>query len=282
MFHLDGKLNGIQVEANADTGASFNVISSALAKMLGLTPEPGTGGYILLPSGRRIFSAGKVDASFRFGDEKGDYDLSCIILEKASRDLVLGSKFLRLTKTFTKHKHRLKKVFAIAPRFSLNLLGDTQEGIPGYLNGMRCFAVPDSGSDIMAISGKYAKAHGLKVRRGRRHRNVVEFIDGSRQHTDGIVKDLSWQFRENEGPIRCDFHIINNLPVDAILSNGMVDEYNVFTRYGDTLSQSHSIDDQSGIYNIRLAKKCRTEIAKLEDSFIEDSKLTQITTERTS
>ena len=275
MFNVDGNLNGVYVEANADTGASFNVISKAFANVLDLAPEPGTKGYISLPSGKRIFSPGRVKGSFQFGSEEKKHELSCIILEKVSHALVLGSKFLRLTKTFKKHMNRLKRVFSSVSRFSFNLLGDEQEVIPGYLNGSSCYAVPDSGSDIMVVSGKYARAHGLKVHRRRRHRHRVEFIDGSRTLTDGIVKNLSWQFREGEEPIRCDFHVIDKLPVDAILSNAMIDEHNVFTEYDDLFVQVDLIEDQSGIYNIRLAEECREEIAQLEDTFVQDSKYSQ-------
>ncbi|KAK7417601.1 hypothetical protein QQX98_004422 [Neonectria punicea] len=270
-FSAEGILNGIQVKANADTGASFNVISEHLASSLGLTPEPGTRREIRLPSGKKIFSPGKVKGLFKFGNEETSHDLSCVILEKASYPLVLGSKFLRLTRTFTKYMHRLQKVFASGLGLSLNLIGDEHELISGRLNGSRCFAVPDSGSDIMVLSGAYAKAHGLKVRRAPRHRHTVEFIDGSRELTDGVIKDLSWQFREGEVAILCDFHVINNLPVDAILSNALVDERNVFSRYDDILIQIDSAEDQSGVYNIRLADKSREEITRLEESFEDDS-----------
>lgn len=100
-------------------------------------------------------------------------------------------------------------------------------------------------------------------------------------YTDGIVENIEWQFRSNEKPVRCNFHVIDNLPVDAILSGAMIDEYDIFTEYDDLIIQSDSLDDQFGIYNIRLAEKCRAEIIKLESSFLQDSKaLTFIMTMR--
>jgi hypothetical protein len=273
-FSADGSFNGIPVEANADTGASFNVISGDLAASMDLSPEPGTQGHIALPSGRRVFSPGRVTGTFRFGGEHKAYELSCVILEKASHALVLGSKFLRLTETFKKHMPRLRRAIApVSLRFpSLNLIGDKQEAIPGYLNGFQCLGVPDSGSDLMVVSGAYAKAHGLEVRRGRRHRHMVEFIDGSRELTDGLVRNLAWQFHDRAPPIQCDFHVIDNLPVDAILSNTIIDEYHVFSEYDNRLVRLESADHKSGVYNIRLAEKCRDEIAHLDDSFVQDSK----------
>ncbi|KFH48380.1 hypothetical protein ACRE_005590 [Hapsidospora chrysogenum ATCC 11550] len=271
-FSADGSFNGIPIEANADTGASFNVISGDLVASMDLSPEPGTQGHIALPSGRRVFSPGRVTGTFSFGGEGKAYELSCVILDKASHALVLGSKFLRLTETFTKYMHRLRRAIApVSLRLpSLNLIGDEQEAIPGYLNGLRCLGVPDSGSDLMVVSGAYAKAHGLEVHRGRRHRHMVEFIDGSRELTDGLVRNLAWQFHGGEPPIRCDFHVIDNLPVDAILSNTIIDEYNVFSEYDNRLVRLESAGHKSGVYNIRLAEKCRDEIAHLDDSFVQD------------
>lgn len=280
-YETDVVVNGVKTEASADTGASFNVISKSLADSLNLVPEPGSERYINIPSGKSIFSPGRVKTTFTFAGEKKDHDISCIILEHAKHALVLGSKFLRLTRTLESHMHRLKKVVSNSTRLGFNLFGDEQEVLAGYLNGFSCMAVPDSGSDIMALSRSHAQACGFRIRRGKRHKQLVQLIDGSTMYTDGIVENMEWQFRSNEKPIRCNFHVIDNLPVDVILSGAMIDEYNIFTEYDDLIIQSDSLDDQFGIYNIRLAEKCRAEIIKLESSFLQDSKaLTFIMTMR--
>lgn len=270
-YATDVVLNGIKIEASADTGASFNIMSKSLADSMNLKPEPGTGRDALLPSGQKIYSLGRVQMTGRFTDEKEEFNLSCMVVEKTTQPLVLGREFLRLTEAFQKHKHRLKKVISTVTGLRLNLVGEEQETLGGYLNGSRCMAVPDSGSDIMVLSGAYAEARGFSIRRGRQYKQRVEYIDGSIRHTDGIIENMEWQFRKNERPIRCDFHVINNLPVDAILSGAMIDEYDVFTKYDDLIIQGDSSDDHCGIYNIRLAEKCRAEISKLETSFQQDS-----------
>ncbi|KAH6989500.1 hypothetical protein BKA56DRAFT_256692 [Ilyonectria sp. MPI-CAGE-AT-0026] len=269
MFSIDGTINDVQIEANADTGSSVNVISMDLARSMGLTPEPGTQRHILLPAGQKVFSPGRIRGLFKFKNEEKIHELSCVVLENVSYPLVLGSKFLKLTKTFTKHMHRLKRAFSKSTRISLKMFGEEQEFVSGYLNGSNCFAVPDSGSEIMAVSGAFARAHGLKVHRGPNHQHLMEFIDGSEALTDGVVKDLQWQFRLEDMPLRCDFHVIENLPVDAILSGALVDEHDVFSRYEDLLIDMDSLKGNSGIYNIRLSEIVQN-IESLEGSFEHD------------
>lgn len=271
MFSIDGTINDVQIEANADTGSSVNVISMDLARSMGLTPEPGTQRHILLPAGQKVFSPGRIRGRFKFKNEEKIHELSCVVLENVFYPLVLGSKFLKLTKTFTKYMHRLKRAFSKSTRISLKMFGEEQEFVSGYLNGSNCFAVPDSGSKIMAVSGAFARAHGLEVHRGPNHQHLMEFIDGSEALTDGVIKDLQWQFRLEDMPLRCDFHVIENLPVDAILSSALVDEHDVFSRYEDLLIDMDSLKGSSGIYNIRLSEIVQN-IESLEGSFEHDSK----------
>ncbi|KAK3390117.1 hypothetical protein B0H63DRAFT_507529 [Podospora didyma] len=271
MFHVDGDFNGISVKANADTGSSFNVISEQLALSLGLQPEPGTGGWITLPSGRRVHSLGRASGSFKFTGEDKTYHLSCIILSNATHPLILGAKFLRHTETFTRNTHRLVRTFSSFNRLCLKLLvGDEQEFMSGFLNGRGCLAVADTGSDIMVVSSAYAKKMHLQVRRGRRYRHVVQFLDGSKAVTHGFVKGVDWKFRSKDTALRCDFHVIKNLPVDVILSNGLLDQMDVFKTYGDLFVKNQSTAEQAGIYGITLDEHSRGEVHSLENRSVTD------------
>lgn len=279
-FNFNGTFNGVKMEANADTGAAFNIVSKQLADSMKLPLLPGTEGYVTLPSGRKILSCGSVEGVFQFGSPKGHevYKLSLIVLDTATHALVLGAKFLRATSAFTRYKKHLKMVISSVRGISLRLLGDDhlQESVPGYLDGSPCLAVPDTGSDIMVVSGAFAAAHGFEVNRG--ERTWMEFIDGSRERTDGVVRDLEWQFQRDGECIRCDFHVIDGLPVDAILSSTLVGEFEIFSRQqqedDDVFIQlvPSEAQDPSAIYNIRLVEKTRTEITRLEETFDQDSK----------
>lgn len=275
-YQVEGELNGTRLEANVDTGASFNIISQDFATSRKLTPDPGSHGYIALPSGKRIFSPGKVNTILKFANEEKEHQLSCVIIPNAVHPLVLGAKFLRMTKTLTKHLHRVKKVISGVGQVSLNLVGGEQEFLSGYLNGNPTLAVPDSASDIPVISGSMAKRLGLRVRQGRKDRMIVTYIDGSQSLTDGVVRNVQWQFREDEAPVKCDFHVIDNLPVDVILNSGMIDELDIFRNYEDLFDTIGSPADQGGVYTIswdgEKRKQGSADARSLEDSSTNDRK----------
>ncbi|KAI8307537.1 hypothetical protein K4K59_010763 [Colletotrichum sp. SAR11_240] len=226
-----------------------------------------------LPNGSKIMSPGQVQLDFSFGEENEKHDLLCSILPGATRDLVLGSAFLKATRTMTDYAHRIKKKSYRLAQPSLNLIGAEQDVLGGYINGSECLAVPDTGSDVMAISLKHARRLGLKVHRKDRHRTLVEFLDGSRVRTKGIAQ-AEWQFAYGEAPIRCNFHVIKGLPVDAILNNTMLDEYDVFRQYEERIGSSESLGStlSLGIYGISLVEVCEQKIRSLSDSYLDDIK----------
>ncbi|KAJ0342236.1 hypothetical protein COL154_012486 [Colletotrichum chrysophilum] len=240
---------------------------------MGLIPITGTQGQMTLPSGSKVMSPGQVQLAFSFDGENEKHHLLCSILPGATRDLVLGSVFLKATRTMTDYAHRIKKVFYRLAQPSLNLIGAEQDVLGGYINGSECLAVPDTGSDVMAISLKHARRLGLKVHRRVRHRTLVEFLDGSRVRTKGIAQ-AEWQSAYGESPIRCDFHVIKGLPVDAILNNTMLDEYDVFRQYEERFGSSESLQSTTsyGIYGISLVEVCEQKIRCLSDSYSDDSK----------
>ena len=213
--------------------------------------------------------------NFQFAEEKTRHRLLCVVLPlpATSRSLVLGGSFLDVTETCTRNLHRMKRVFSSLACISLNLLGGQQDFVSGYLNGKETLAVPDTGSDIMAISRGYAKKLGLKVYRKPHHRSKIQFIDGSKAMTDGVVRDVPWQFRPGEAPITCDFHVIRRLPMRAILSNALIDEFRVFSKYGDRIGRPASArHEHSGVFGISLVERCLDEILSLSESFNNDSK----------
>lgn len=91
--------------------------------------------------------------------------------------------------------------------------------------------------------------------------------------TNGIAQ-AEWQFAYGESPIRCDFHVIKGLPVDAILNNTMLDEYDVFRQYEERIGSSESLQAtvSLGIYGISLVEVCEQKIRSLSDSYLDDSK----------
>ncbi|KAE9583533.1 hypothetical protein CGMCC3_g411 [Colletotrichum fructicola] len=272
-LEVNGRVNGMAVVAFPDTGSCFDIISEEKATLLGLGPVPGTHGQMSLPNGNKAMSPGQVQLAFNFDGEEETHDLLCSILPGTTRDLVLGSVFLKATKTMTSYAHRVKRIFCKLAQPSLNLIGAEQDFLGGYINGRECLAVPDTGSDVMDISLKHARRLGLKVHRKARHRTLVEFLDGSRVRTKGIA-EAEWQFAYGEPIIRCDFHVIKGLPVDAVLNNTMLHEHDVFRQYEGRIGSSESLQSTAslGIYGISLVEVCEQKIRSLSDSYLDDIK----------
>lgn len=260
-----GSINGMALDAVADSGASFSVISQELASMLGLTIDQASAISVYLPSGAILRTLGKAAGVFNFSGETESYTLLCIVLEKCSHPLVLGSQFLRATRTLTKYTNRVKNVFSnfLGLNF-LAVLEAEQYLLDGYLNGQAADIIPDTGSDIMAMSLLYAEQLGLTIYDGPQNRTKVQFIDGSEALTFGMVRGVRWRFqmhldwgthmRRRGG---YDFHIIEHLPVDVIVSNDFIQELEVFKHHEHRLVLRQPKQSESGIYGIRFIESLR-------------------------
>lgn len=184
-------------------------------------------------------------------------------------DVVLGRGFLDWSKTLTEHFHRVVERTRPCVRNGnrLFLLDESpDEHLRCNVNGVRASAFLDTGSDLMLVSGEFARRNKLRVRRGRKYTRRVELIDGSVIHTDGMVldamleldacssghmKELNYDFYVDyavglsiltgqSGYTRketyiCDLHVIDDLPCDIVLSNEFIFRNRVFSRFRNVL-----------------------------------------------
>lgn len=304
-WHVLGKLNGKRVEALADTGANCNAISASCASERNLTPDPGsTRARIRLPSGKYCMSLGTTTLQFRFNGEDEVHTLECNIVPKLRQACVLALDFLRTTETLTNFKSRLKEVpLPTGHRMSLRLMRDKAVGsdsnngaITGYVNGGKCLAMPDSGSSIMALSGAYVRSHQMFIDRQKRCK--VEFIDGSSAWTSGTVT-APWQFCPSRIPLWDilhsmlyffllrpwlpharppwtvqEWHVIENMDVDAILSIDFIKEHDIFRAYESSFVTRLKSSDTfaAKIYGICPYPEGNKRLETLASSFYSDSK----------
>ncbi|KAI0199364.1 hypothetical protein F4808DRAFT_461919 [Astrocystis sublimbata] len=283
-WHIDSKINECPISALADTGANINAISKDEADRIGLLPKPGTAGNtIRLPSGRICASLGTTSLRFNFKGEKKVHFLACNIVEKLESGMVLCYEFLRETKTLTDFfKNRIKEVMRFGlQRFSLCLLDDhgscsgARARMVGFINGTRVSAVPDTGSGIMAVSASYAKRLGLKV--DTNHTTHVAFADGSSAMTSGTV-EAAWNFlppqTQTEGPWDHDWdyqwHVIEDLPADAILSLEFIKQHNVFSRHEHAFVSSSPRSKLAEIFGIHELPGGNEELSNLAAQFETD------------
>lgn len=233
--YVDGEANGVSVRSLPDTGAAECCISSSFATRLGKTPMQGTARKVAVGSGKKLSSPGTVSLVWRFQDETDLYDMVCTVVPGLKHDLILGLPFLKLTKTMSKFKHRIKHtVSKVFTRFSkklfFSLLGVQRQRLWGLLDGELTGVVPDSGSDVVLISEAYAKQRGFKVNRRNADRLELEFADGSIGRTSGVVENLTWAF-DDKTSIKTNFYVLRGLPVDVVLSNDLLFDFDVYSSY---------------------------------------------------
>lgn len=260
---IHGSLNGIDIKALPDSGSAINAVSEQFARLNGLEIETTEQESIPLLGGHAAESIGRVVAQFKFKGETGIHHLEFHVLRKSVQDVILGRSFLNKTKTFTKHAHRI--VHCVRPciqRGNRLFLMDQapRERIRCSVNGSAATAFPDTGSDLMLVSGDFARRNGFHIHRGKEYRTQIELIDGSTIRTDGMVLDTELQFdiptssyeldyhhydkyfselssltrREGEPPkstFICDLHVVEDLPCDIILSNDFISQNKVFSRF---------------------------------------------------
>ncbi|PHH87374.1 hypothetical protein CDD83_8961 [Cordyceps sp. RAO-2017] len=266
--YVKGMVNGAPVEAVPDTGADLCFISPHLVSGLGLSPNLSTQKEIRLPNRKVIQSPGCVMVPWRFAGERETHRLDCWILPGV-HDLVLGGYFLKATQTLTKFVRRLKsKIFPLPGRFRLDLLGEESQRLLGYLDGHPTSALPDTGSDLMVISGAYARKLGLTIDRDRTNWLEVEFGDGTTDWTSGVVRDVPWQVGGKTA--RCDFHVLDDLCVDVILSQSYLFETKAFLENGHCFFDADSEEVLYHLCGIRLLGRYGDALETLEEEYFFD------------
>jgi hypothetical protein len=262
---VPGTIDGVPVNALPDWGSAVEAVSEDFAKRHGLKIKATDMESIRLPGGHTAESIGRIVGHFKFQGERRVYSRQFHVLRKSVYDLVLGRKLLDQTKTLTKFCPRIVERArpCVQEGSRLFLLDESpKERLRCTVNGTEASAFPDTGSELMLVSGDFVRRNKLKAHRGRKYRRRVELIDGSTIHTDGMVLNAELQFEApptssqaldydqylgftaglssliNHGAevtakatFICDLHVIEDLPCDIILSNEFIFKNQVFSKF---------------------------------------------------
>lgn len=268
-YIVEGDVNGTPVEALPDSGADMCFISPKLASHIGLSPASWTQRKIQLANKNCVQSPGMVEVAWRFAKEKKPHILNCWILPGCVHDIVLGSHFLNATKTLTTFKNRIKsKLVDLPRRLRLRLLGEEKQRLWGYLDGHLTAALPDTGSDAMLISSTYARKIGLPIDQDFGELLEVEFADGTTAWTSGVIRDVPWEVGGTT--VRCDFHVLDDLCVDVVLSKNYLFDLDVFSESSEYFFNVNSDDDLFQLFNIRLIGRYGDTLNILEEEYLQD------------
>ncbi|KAF4411275.1 hypothetical protein CFRS1_v006329 [Colletotrichum fructicola] len=163
--------------------------------------------------------------------------------------------------------HRIKKVFT-SLKLRLRLMSEEKLRLSGIFNNRMTSALADTGSDLMLVSLEYALHQGLSVNTGKKYRSEVELADGTKTWTHGTVENAMWTV--GESTVQCDFHVLDGLPADIILSKDYLFDLNIFSDYADSFFDLDSVEDLTLLCGIRLVEEEIQDLEKLEEEFLRD------------
>ncbi|KAM0724194.1 hypothetical protein Q7P37_000076 [Cladosporium fusiforme] len=252
---VPARLEGKPVSAFPDTGADTNYLSFQCARRHGFTARHHSKGRVKVANGALASVMGSMTLPFSFEGETEVHHLKFEVLRQCRFDIVLGSSFLKLTKTFTHFKHRVQekirnvfshrvfkhKVFSLGSRQYVN----------GWANGIYVGALPDTGADVSVMSASFAKKHGFDVDTSECHRVVLEFADGSTATTTGIVKNVQWRYGSAGDDNNLDVYVFDGLADDFILGYDFLSVTHAFERHeGDFWVSDRQGSGMEWIFNI--------------------------------
>lgn len=227
---LLASLNGHEVSAFPDVGAAANFIALRYVRSHGLTINSAARTLVKTAIGSAVDILGTITLPFVFKGEKKVYQVQFNVMREAVHDVIIGSPFLKLTKTFTRYKHRLQQMLREVWLPRLRFLGSHQY-VRGRMNGSCVDAVPDTGADVPVMSLSFAKEHGFEVITDPEHRILLQFADGSTATTIGMVRNMNWSFGSSGAQHHIDAYVLEELQTGLILDNTFLYDTNAFVAH---------------------------------------------------
>jgi hypothetical protein len=224
---LPSTLNGHEISAVPDVGAAANFIALRYVHKHGLIINHAARKLVQTAVGSAVDILGTVTLPFSFKNEEMIHHLTFNVMREAVHDVIIGSPFLKLTKTYTRYKHRLQQMLREVRLPRLRFLGSHQY-VRGWVDGAYVDAVPDTGADVPVMSLAFAEQHGFIVDTNAKHRILLQFADGSTATTLGIVRDMNWSFGSSEVQHHIDVYVLEELQTDLILDNNFLYDTNAF------------------------------------------------------
>ncbi|KIY01827.1 uncharacterized protein Z520_01965 [Fonsecaea multimorphosa CBS 102226] len=264
--YIDIDLNGFTKPAVADTGAQENVMSAELATSLRLIIKQPASGYqvpeFVNPVGKSMMALGYVCVPCRFkGEVEEIAENRFWVLPKMIVPLVVGRKFLDITQSLTRFRHRLRKITTSFKGFGPRALHMElpRQRLRCNVGDEMVQTVPDTGSDLDLMSLSLAQSHHYPIRRFCGECELVQFADGSTRRLYGKVVvpfsigPLSIERRERE------FYVLQGLTSPVLLGNSTLEEFDAFNAHQDEFVDLDDLDPFSDLYYIRWIQRNEVE-----------------------
>ncbi|KAL9069729.1 MAG: hypothetical protein Q9161_005314 [Pseudevernia consocians] len=246
---LPGFVNGSRTSALADTGAAQNIVSAAFVQERGFSIKEKQGVF-RLGNSKIAQSIGTVNLRWAFSEKPNEViDIICHVLPQCAYDLILGSRFLTATETFSKHGRRLANcVFSVFNVFHLNYLDGSRQTLDGKVGGYQVLAIPDTGAERNVMDLGYAETRGFKISARQEDRGFLQFADGTFQETVGQV-NTTWTFASGL-KIPVTFEVLENCSADVILGEDVLWEHNVFDTYAASMQEMPYENEEDELFDL--------------------------------
>lgn len=232
--YMSATLRGDTVSVFPDTGAAANFISLQYVRSRGLKFKLDSKRHAKTGTGALIKILGSVMLPFSFEGEAKSHRLEFNIMHNAIHDVVLGSPFLSLTETFTRHAYRIKERLRKACSPRICFLG-AQQYVSGTVDGIYVDAVPDTGADVSVMSASFANQHNFTIDTTTEHQKLLAFADGSTVMTSGLIEDLDWKFGSSGITHQLEVYVLDDLETDLILDYTFLTEAEAFVVYEEDI-----------------------------------------------
>ena len=223
------------IQAQHDTGAERgNYIASDFVKELNLTirMQEIDRQTFSMGNGKVARAIGRVKASCAFAKEP-QKKVKCwfYVFQKLASPLIIGSKFLKKTKTMSHFTNRLGERFACAAGIPvISLISSTDAAkrrLAAFVDDRPTYINADSGSDLDVMSPTYTKLHGYRIDRRRQCRKRVQFADTTEAETIGQVRATITL--KNGSRFEKIFDVLPGLTSDVLLGDATLEEMEAFT-----------------------------------------------------
>ena len=235
--YLPMMLQGKAIGAQHDTGVEgSNFMTSKLAEDLKLhvrTKESDRKSF-LMGTGKVRRAIGRVRASCAFAKESGT-KMKCwfYVLPKLASPLIMGSQFLRDTKTMSHFTHRLEDQFPCTPFAPMvNLISSTQQAkrrLVAFIGDRQTYINADSGSHLDLMSSAYIKKCGYELDRRRECRKRVQLADATAAETIGQVK-AELTLHDGSTYLKT-FDVLPGLTSEVLIGEDTLAELKIFTEH---------------------------------------------------
>ena len=252
--YLPMMLQGKAIGAQHDTGAEgSNFMTSKLAEDLKLhvrTKESDRKSFSM-GTGKVRRAIGRVRAWCAFAKESGT-KMKCwfYVLPKLASPLIMGSQFLKDTKTMSHFTHRLADQLPCTPSTPMvNLISSTQQAkrrLVAFIDDRQTYINADSGSHLDLMSSAYIKKYGYKLDRRRECRKRLQLADATAAETIGQVEA---ELMLNDGSTYLKtFDVLPGLMSEVLVGEDTLAELKIFTEH-----ESSFIDVSGGERHLELS-----------------------------